>query len=839
MRRWIIVWCLCLLSGVQAIAQTGVPFTARGALAYGGGEWVANGIVNSLIFYPGDELEMLLEVGMRLPDGNVALNYEMGAVLLIKQVFTREGRQIPYDAREPWSPFTVSDLALTNVQVPARPLQSVTTREITIIDDQTLGFRLGFRTQIPDNLPEGYYNVVLAGFASVDDSEPFGWYQNRVFSTTGTLGEDYDSRLPLMLRIGNVSVPRADWALLGGQLPQETGSRLFSPPVVVQPPGPVSLVPALISTSFIPQFPSGVITAVIDSFGKERIPGTGFVAVQSSASLPPATFVSAEIDGNLTRLLPSSADYTPSIVEYGFYRVRVNGSINDIFGNRYLGGGEYRVVVAESASIMPRLLPGMPLRVGDAWLPAFSVRPALPGGRVEVSITHQPLEGEPTAFTTTGTLAAGEFQASEPYTFEAPGTYRIVYRVHYLDEAGRMWYAENSAAGVVAPANPRLIARGRRGIAGYDRLPQAWFDTATYPFDASFDGANVNFPYRSGDVVLLPGSGQFALRPVLTAQDTQGAYGRLLAQRYASITNPEGDLAELIRRDSLPLVYPEAYGLLGVTDGYRMILSVAQGNADGPFTPLVGAADRRVGEVLYLTGGIVAAAPTPDAAGYVAAAEITDAATARVQPAADAYQYPAPWANSAFVWPLNKSLSVEPRWMFPLAQGATGNLLLSVVAPDASQTWVTLSEAAHALTFDRPGVWRLRYYSPTLERKLAEQVIFVVSPEVSAPQVQESVSRADRRQPITLRAALPDGWQDSQATIVVVGPRGVLLEDTARVRGTQWSYSLNLAQLSRRNALFGAEMLHVIVGFSAVVADEPVFATRQFTLQAAQVVSFE
>jgi hypothetical protein len=834
------LWCLCLLSGGQvAAAQTGVPFTARGALAYGGGEWVANGVVNSLIFYPGDELEMLLEVGMRLPDGSVELDYEMGAVLLIKQVFTREGRQIPYDAREPWSPFTASGLALTNVQVPARPLQSVTTRDITIIDDQTLGFRLGFRAQIPDNLPEGYYNVVLAGFASVDDSQPFGWYQNRVFSTTGTLGEDYDSRLPLMLRIGNVSVPRAEWVLLGGQLPQDTTSRLFFSPVAVQPPGPVSLVPALVSTSFIPQFPSGVITAVIDSFGKERIPGTGFVAVENSASLPPATFISAELDGNLTRLLPSSADYTPSIVEYGFYRVRVTGSITDIFGNRYLGGGEYRLVIAEAASITPRLLPGMPLRVGDAWQPAVSVRPALPGGRVEVTMTHEPLVGEPVSFTTEGTLTAGEYQAAESYLFEAPGTYRILYRIHYLDAEGRMWYAEHSSTGVVAAQNTRLIARGRRGIAGYDRLPQAWFDTATYPFDASFEGANVNFPYRSGDIVLLPNSALFSLRPVLTAQDTQGAYGTLLAQRYASITNPEGDLSELIRRDSLPLVYPEAYAVLGITDGQRMVFSVAQGNADGPFTPLISGADRPVGEVLYLTGGILAAAPAPDAAGYVAAVEITSAATARVQPAADAFQYPVPWAGSAFVWPVNSSLSVDPRWMFPLAQAATGNLLLSVVAPDASHTWVELSEVPHSLTFDRPGVWRLRYYSPTLERKLAEQVVFVVTSEVPAPQVQQTVSRADRRQPVTLRAALPDNWQDAQAVIAVVGPRGVLLEDTGRVRGTQWSYSLNLAQLSRDSALFGADMLHVIVGFSAVVNGQPVFSTRQFTLQTAQVVSFE
>ena len=62
--------------------------------------------------------------------------------------------------------------------------------------------------------------------------------------------------------------------------------------------------------------------------------------------------------------------------DYGEYAIEMTGTVEDIYGNQYDGGGTYTVYVAEPLDLEPATLPMTPLQVGDTFNSGLTDGPA-------------------------------------------------------------------------------------------------------------------------------------------------------------------------------------------------------------------------------------------------------------------------------------------------------------------------------------------------------------------------------------------------------------------------------------------------------------------------------
>ncbi len=66
--------------------------------------------------------------------------------------------------------------------------------------------------------------------------------------------------------------------------------------------------------------------------------------------------------------------------------------MEDVWGNRYSGGGTYHVIAAEPLDLTPGVLPGTPFEVGDAINLGVHLSPGVPAD-VTVTVRIYPLDG--------------------------------------------------------------------------------------------------------------------------------------------------------------------------------------------------------------------------------------------------------------------------------------------------------------------------------------------------------------------------------------------------------------------------------------------------------------
>lgn len=842
-RVQVLLTAFCALLLIHpAQAQTPIEFTAGGPLAYGGAEWQANGLINRVIFYPNDVIEVGMAVGMRLPDGDVTLPYRMRAALAIKPLHTPSGLQLPYDPREPWSPFTEAGVPLSNVNLPVRLLQTVETNEITVIDERTLSFRLLFRATLPADLEDGYYAVLLLGSASIGDSAPFDWYENRIFSTRGTgAAGEVDQRLPLVLRVGDAAPPLVEWVLNGQALPRESFAALTQGRAIVQPPGRMNLAPALVALNFPPVFPSGGLTGRIESLGTRRLLGSANNPVVNTIPLPITTFTGGALRGSLFQLQTADPAYGVEFVRYGIYRVILRGTLNDRFGNQYRGGGTYEIAIAEPLTLMPRLPDGYPLPINTPFTLGFEALPHVTG-QAEVVLDFAPADGSPpTQRSFLGSLRAGRFQAFEPMQFDRPGVYRLRYRAQALDAEERLWFAERVSVGVVVdPASP-IVARGRRGLDGYTRHPQAHFDSAVYPFDAVLDETLVNTPYHAGDLLTLAPSERVALRPVLTFQDLRGDTAARLLVRLRGFSNPEGDLEELLRRDSLPLVYPGGYGFLTLSAPAGTINLIGQGSADGAYTPRIQLNNFPAGAALLWFGGVRLNDPA-QAAGYGAGVRIGGQG-ARVERGADV---PQQWlmlsGGDGAVLPLRQSFEW---WLQAFPPRAEGAYSVRLQAPHGASLRLPAQPigafglyrvVVDGRLLDQTGVWQAAFQDELDRATLTTARWIVAQPEQRLTLSGAAIVPLSGGQ-AAVRVEVPDGWRNVRGTVIVHHPQGTVETREAAVTGPTWSVTLNRAEWLRRSPWAEVGPLRVTLLLSGQDAEgQALIAARELTLQAGRVI---
>lgn len=789
-------------------AQSGAQdFAIGGQLSYGGALWYGRGSMDETAFVAGDAFSLSLEVDLLVPEADFSLDYGIGGQLLLRRLFDADGQPLSAGfAAQDWSSErTETGLPIVGLQSAAVPLAEATARRV-FVDDEAGEVRaaLRFEAAFPAAIPDGLYGLLLRGQATIADSDPFDWYANRVFSAAeaeqpGTS----ETLLPLLLRVGDVNEGRLFVTVLGATAVEDSaqlvdGVQHRNPALPVRlPPGEV--VPELRLHSWLPELP----------LRDARLRGDLRSSVQLTLRGADLSLWSPEIEPLL-------------LEDYGAFSLHQAGTARDAFGNEYSFGGTLRYTSAEPLTLHPAVLPGTVFEVGDTFNPQAATWPYAPA-RLTLRIADSG-----------GLLHECDQEALTECVIRwaAPGEYVIEYEAVFED-----WQVQRRFIAFVV--QPGAVAQGRRGLAEYDRAPQAWFDTAVYPLDAPDIAPVVNWPYFSGDVAFLPDAPDAGLQAVL-AGDVQ----------FLSVVRPGLALRNIVQAHVVPF---------------------ARLTNDDPLDGRIGAGSEgnRPGDVLFLFG---AAQQGHELRGYASLAVVTDDDSARVVPALSAPLFSeGERPVHLFLLPTSappgairhrgERLSLAGYVAPPLAADVHGEVIMP-----SGQTQVIMGQAnrygyfydsAQEVTLQEAGVVRLRLSAQydgltsagALQRPVSGAVLgaadgymlFVVDDD--APPLEttrDAASVVASGQPFSIVLRVPDGWSDAQGFYTVSTAQRLLEQGELIASSGQTVYQFNWGQLSRRfpnleaRADDASEMDEVRLSFAITGTDangSPQIRARAFTLR--------
>jgi hypothetical protein len=251
--------------------------------------------------------------------------------------------------------------------------------------------------------------------------------------------------------------------------------------------------------------------------------------------------------------------------QYGLHTITMMGTINDIWGNTYYGGGTYDLWIAHPLDIDPGVLPGTPMAVGDAYNPALQFYPRVPA-EVTVTVTLFPDSDPSQVVTQTLTGQSnqyGYFNTSDtPIILSAPGELRTDIIATYLNPDGVLYMGTMTWGSVVMTpeTEAELIAHGRRGLDSLTYIPTHWFVSSrdlTIPEGAVSHSYN---PYFNGDILWSRMSdGPYGGDSLLMGASVQDTVGRIEADVLAQAergymeTSAPGDLSERFSVGEIPL----------------------------------------------------------------------------------------------------------------------------------------------------------------------------------------------------------------------------------------------------------------------------------------------
>ena len=449
---------------------------------------------------------------------------------------------------------------------------------------------------VPDDLPDGYYRPLA--FFFFDGIPAQETPDGRTLAVDELDLDNHEEMYLPLLRVGNPAAPRLYWTLLTDSL--SNGSRgvtavedrerfALAPRILTQSqtfiipgedtasgqhfsyrlepfvptvsrgqqgaPPPPSLIPF--------RFPSGSLTVRI------RKPD-GSVDV-----LGPAPFLQSRMrslvdrsgklldhgGGHLTDVYQLSTMEPQFEVEFrqqGRHVITLEGSVEDIWGNVWAGGGTYDVYVARLLSLDTTALPGTPLEVGDTFNSGMVLHPPV-SADVELHFQLAPdsdarrlvsrvVRGRANRF---GYLQADMGDIS----LEMPGEYRVDVVASYRDDQGQLWMGSRTWGSAVAPENTNIIAHGRRGIDDQPLGPHWFVRTETGSLIGS---THVFLPFHSGDISWQQESD--AVLPEITLQDPGGTLLELLRSRTQELPR-FADFEERALAGETPLFSSRADGL--------------------------------------------------------------------------------------------------------------------------------------------------------------------------------------------------------------------------------------------------------------------------------------
>ncbi|MHC5079390.1 MAG: hypothetical protein ACYTHN_10245, partial [Planctomycetota bacterium] len=382
---------------------------------------------------------------------------------------------------------------------------------------------LQFEFRVPvEEVPEGHYWVYFEfgvqdqdGYFLRLDSLPFEARRSgigmpkTVIPRAENLVFEKKNILP-MVRIGNPAPPRMPWALMMDQevhgvrgiVPEEEKgkwalnprNRLGSRPIY--PPGSYNLEPG---------FPSLANIALNIKYPLNPVSGEVTVEVSQPDGeiddLGTAQFQALTQWGATTRTGRFMYDFR----EYGEYKVRMMGWILDAYGNRFQGGGTYRLWIAERITF--GTFPSLPYQVGQGFHSAVEVVPPVPAD-ITLTIDFYP-HSDPARKETFVTKGKGNrlglFVAPEKYVFKEPGEYFSRFDAKYKAYDGTLWLGSLWGSMVVAPKESPLIAHGRTGYMR-DGFPLPTRPRFRLDEEGSVETGVNHFlfiPHYSGDIMFI------------------------------------------------------------------------------------------------------------------------------------------------------------------------------------------------------------------------------------------------------------------------------------------------------------------------------------------------
>ena len=418
---------------------------------------------------------------------------------------------------------------------------------------QSAGDRLqaSFRVATEVNLPDGYYRpqvqLVDAGVATTQAEGQAG-LATRIDSGARRR-DNYPYALLPVIRIGDPSPPRLYWTLFANNLSQgvrgltavedrarfavanrivTASERYVLPRVDARTGAPIryDLEPFALTIAVadsgeamnwptIPfRFPSGRLTV-----GIKRPDGT-------TTTIGPAAFRQSRFLFTLPRPLSRAFDsnhlsdpyqlttlddrFHVTFAEDGTHEIVVSGSIEDVWGNVYSGGGTYLIDVGRTLEIDSALLPGTSLEVGDAISPSLQLIPAVPASvEVRYRFAAQSRSDRITERVLRATASAHGVAVFEAIPVTEAGEYRMDMFASYRDGSGTVWSGTRTWGGVVAQRAPPIVLHGLRGVDDQPGNRQAWFSRPQIGLSKN-TGGHVNLAFHSGDVMWLADDGDAA-----------------------------------------------------------------------------------------------------------------------------------------------------------------------------------------------------------------------------------------------------------------------------------------------------------------------------------------
>ncbi len=328
---------------------------------------------------------------------------------------------------------------------------------------------------------------------------------------------------------------------------------------------------------------------------------------------------------------------------YGYYTVTASGWINDIWGNRYEGGGTYHFWIAKRMTMATATFQGMPYPVGNRYGRDIGFAPAVPADvevRATLYIDSNPANSRTILFGGKASPSGlfGAAQGAKNLSFEAPGEYVAHVLAKYKDADGHLWVCSMRHAGVVYQTDSPIVARGKRLTIGGkyvdrgDTKFEGWVDEAT----GENHLAHIAFPYNPGDVLLIASEGQGAnkIEPTLIYE------WKAKPQPYEGRLQGIGTSNLQLRTSNgySPHMFPEYitewayYYAAAPRPGFVSRFLVAEDGVRAPYWPTspnafggqINASTNGdlPGDIYRLIGGVVLRRPgeAPAYAGYVASA---------------------------------------------------------------------------------------------------------------------------------------------------------------------------------------------------------------------------
>jgi hypothetical protein len=298
--------------------------------------------------------------------------------------------------------------------------------------------------------------------------------------------------------------------------------------------------------------PDGSITSIgPEAFVQPRLRGNG---LEGTSIHDPFTNVAN--GGNVVRagyqLTTLDPRFDVAFDQDGRHLIRVDGTIDDVWGNTWAIGGTYEIHVGRLLSLDTGVMAGTPFEAGDPLSADVTVTPPVPA-EIEVRVRLAPASDATRMIDRTVRGRAnrfGSFQEATGLVLDQPGEYRMDVTATYTDAAGKLWKGTRTWGGIVAPRNPSIIAHGRRGMVNSNLLGSQWYFRTQTPFHLP-SSTHPMPAFHSGDVMWAQKSDtEFAL---ITFEDPSRSAEDLLRKRMPVGLRDPGTFDERVVIGELPL----------------------------------------------------------------------------------------------------------------------------------------------------------------------------------------------------------------------------------------------------------------------------------------------